>query len=128
MPSVDILLVEDVAEMRVWLTELFISDPRVSRVRYAASTWEAQNLCLRDRPGGILLDEILPGDPVGFLREEWVRAGIPVILMTGMERPQHGLPEGVRGRVIKPVLTSKTGQTRASEQTFINEVLRLFLS
>ena len=103
---VQILIVEDVESMRSFL-EVFlgaIADVKVSGV--AKNTWEARIALTRQRPDLVLLDEILPGESSLDLLKEINAHGIPVLLMTGLERPTHPLPDGACARLSKPAWDS----------------------
>ena len=68
----------------------------------AANTWEARIEVDRRRPDLVLLDEVLPGESgIDFL-QLLVQDGVPVLLITGMERASHPLPPGALGRIKKP--------------------------
>lgn len=94
-----LLIVEDVDSMRSLLEQLFAED---FRVRTARNTVEARVELLRRRPEVVLLDEILPGESSLDLLAEIKVQGLPVILMTGLENPNHPVPEGASCRLMKP--------------------------
>jgi hypothetical protein len=50
----------------------------------------------------VLLDEILPGESAGDLLAEFHTTGIPVLLLTSLEKPTHELPPEAAGRIVKP--------------------------
>ncbi|HUP57258.1 MAG TPA: hypothetical protein VM598_07375, partial [Bdellovibrionota bacterium] len=47
-------------------------------------------------------DEIIPGESATDLLSEFRSEGIPVLMLTSMLKPDHQLPEGAAGRIIKP--------------------------
>ncbi len=102
--SVSVLIVEDVEDMRLLLEEM-IRGADLLGLRLsgsASSVIEARLELDRRRPDLVLLDEILPGESSDELLADLVRDGIPVLLMTSMEEPNHALGEGALGRITKP--------------------------
>ena len=97
-----ILIVEDVEEMREMLRTFIEGLPGMKVSGLAQNGWEARLEIERRRPDLVLLDEILPGESSGDLLAELQAQGGAVLLMTGVEHPSHGIPEGARGRVSKP--------------------------
>ncbi len=97
-----ILIVEDVEEMRLMLEQLIQGMTQFRLSGSCANATEARLELTRRRPSLVLLDEILPGESSLDLLDECVSQEIPVVLTTGMERPEHPIPEGALGRVIKP--------------------------
>jgi chemotaxis response regulator CheB len=97
-----ILIVEDVDIMRQLLSDMIsgIAGLEVSGV--AQNGWEARLELTRRRPDLVLLDEILPGESAADLLAEFHATGIPVLLLTSLEKPTHELPHGAAGRIIKP--------------------------
>jgi|GEM_PF-1738241 len=97
-----ILIVDDVEEMRLMMQDLIASLPNVKVSGLASNTVEARMEILRRRPDLVLLDEILPGESsLDFLKE--IHADqIPAILMTSMENANHALPTEALGRIEKP--------------------------
>lgn len=100
--AVSILIIEDVDAMRDLLGQVVgaLEGVRVSGL--ARNGWEARIELTRRRPDLVLLDEILPGESSVDLLAEMAAVEIPVILLTGIQEPQHPLPEGVLGRLVKP--------------------------
>jgi chemotaxis response regulator CheB len=97
-----ILIVEDVDVMRQLLADMIagISGLTVSGV--AGNGWEARLELTRRRPDLVLLDEILPGESAADLLAEFHSTGIPVLLLTSIEKPTHELPPQAAGRIVKP--------------------------
>jgi chemotaxis response regulator CheB len=97
-----ILIVEDVDVMRQLLSDMVsgIAGLEVSGV--AQNGWEARLELTRRRPDLVLLDEILPGESAADLLAEFHATGIPVLLLTSLEKPTHDLPPAAAGRIIKP--------------------------
>lgn len=56
----------------------------------------------RNRPGLVLLDEVLPGESSYDLLEEWAQQEIPVILITGYFGVDRPIPPSTLGRLEKP--------------------------
>jgi response regulator of citrate/malate metabolism len=100
--KIPVLIVEDVEEMRLMMEQLINGMKRFKVSGSSGSCVEARLELTRRRPSLVLLDEILPGESSQDLLREIVQDGIPVVLMTGMENPDHGLPAGARSRLIKP--------------------------
>jgi CheY-like chemotaxis protein len=101
-PKLRILLVEDVPEMMELLVQAIESSPVLAVSGRAANTFEARQELLRRRPTLVLLDEVLPGESALDFAAELEREGIPFILITGMESPDHPVAPGARGRLQKP--------------------------
>jgi two-component system, CitB family, response regulator CitB len=97
-----ILIVEDVPEMAELIQEVVEQDDELEVSGKAATVWEARRLKQRERPDLVLLDEVLPGESAWDFAQELFEEGIPVVLMTGMETPEHRLPSGAHGRISKP--------------------------
>jgi two-component system, LytTR family, response regulator len=106
MREIRVLIVEDVDEMREYLRTFLdgfadsIGSVKVSGV--ARNVAEARQEISRNRPGVMILDEILPGESSLDLLREAREDGIPVILMTGVEHPAHPIPPEALGRLTKP--------------------------
>jgi DNA-binding NtrC family response regulator len=113
-----ILIIDDVDEMREMLTTLIdgLSGYRVSAA--CGNCAEARVEAMRRRPALILLDEILPGESSFDLLQEFVADGIPVVLMTGVENPTHGVPAGAALRVEKPGWKSLDQDAKRLEAVF----------
>jgi two-component system, OmpR family, phosphate regulon response regulator OmpR len=97
-----ILIVEDVDTMRSLLAHLVNGIPGVTVSGLARNTAEARLEVSRRRPDLVLLDEILPGESGLDLLEDLDREGIPVILLTGVEHPDHRVPAQAAMRLTKP--------------------------
>lgn len=102
MKSVRMLIVEDVDEMRELLTTMFEGVPDIRVSAKAASVTEGRRVVSRDRPDLVLLDEILPGEAALDWVPELVEQGIRVVLITGMDRPEHSVTPGASLRLAKP--------------------------
>jgi len=102
MPPRRILIVEDVDIMRQLLKDLIASIAGLEVSGVARNGWEARLELTRRRPDLVLLDEILPGESAGDLLEEFHATGIPVLLLTSLEKPTHELPPNASGRIVKP--------------------------
>lgn len=69
----------------------------------AGNVAEAQFEIRKNRPDLVLLDEVLPGESaLAFLGELSEEEQLPVILLTGLEKPEHALPAQARDRLVKP--------------------------
>ncbi len=105
LPAYRILIVEDVAEMREYLTALVKSLKGVAAVAAVSQGPDARREWTRDRPDLILLDELLPGESSGDLLLEATALGIPTLLITGIDDstlPSRPLPPAALGRLSKP--------------------------
>ena len=100
--DLEILIVEDVDTMRDLLKHVLGGIPGFCVSGSAGNGWEARIELTRRRPGLILLDEILPGESCEDLLQEFHRAKIPVILLTGVRNPAHDVPPLALGRITKP--------------------------
>ncbi|MGK5084088.1 response regulator [Bdellovibrionota bacterium FG-1] len=100
--SLAILIVEDVDTMRSLLEQVVggLEGVRVSGT--ARNGWEARRELTRRRPDWVLLDEVLPGESSLDLLKELEAQQIPVLLLTGIEKPDHSIPSGAIGRLVKP--------------------------
>jgi hypothetical protein len=97
--ELDLLLVEDVAELGEELAERLRRAPGVARVTWVADTWAARRHVERNRPSLVLCDELLPAEsPIDWVTE--LAAETPVIWMT--ETPGNGPLYGALGRIRKP--------------------------
>jgi two-component system, CitB family, response regulator CitB len=117
--ALDVLIVDDVDEMRLLLEELIAGVPGLRQSGSARNTWEARLECQRRRPGLVLLDEVLPGEASLDFWEELKRDAIPVLWVTSVENPQHGLVVGSLGRLMKP-----TWKTLARDQKSLLQILK----
>ena len=82
--ALQVLIVEDIDAMRLFLEELLSPVPGLQISGTAANGWEAQLAVSRHRPDIVLLDEVLPdGDGSVALSEFHVLSGLPVIIITG---------------------------------------------
>ena len=97
-----VLIVEDVETMQELLRYAIDQAPGFSVSGTAKNIWEARLEIERREPSLVLLDEILPGESsLDFLRELHSR-GVPTVLTTSLENPDHPLPSEAIGRWIKP--------------------------
>jgi chemotaxis response regulator CheB len=97
-----ILIVEDVDVMRQLLVDVIGAIPGLAVSGSAKNGWEARLELTRRRPDLVLLDEILPGESGAELLAEFRSTGIPVLMLTSLEKPTHDLPQGAAGRILKP--------------------------
>jgi len=111
-----ILIVEDVPEMREWLSSLIQARFPKSKIIQAESPLELRRKLERVQPDLILLDEIL-----GVGANEDLASLLPalithrVVLMSGMETSVYGersLPKHVLGRILKPNWDLGSGEER----------------
>jgi response regulator of citrate/malate metabolism len=113
---VKVLIVDDVDEMAKLMETLVSGLPGVRVLGVAPNTWEARRLAQRERPDLVLLDEILPGESSLDLLAEFMAQGVPVLMITGMEEPEHPVPAGAAGRLLKPTWkTLETDRHRIAE-------------
>jgi CheY-like chemotaxis protein len=116
----EILIVEDVPEMREWLSSLvearYKSHFPGLKITQAASAIELRRKLERSKPSLILLDEVL-----GVDTGEDLASILPalmtyrVVLMSGMESPLYetrALPGHVLGRILKPNWDQGSGEER----------------
>jgi chemotaxis response regulator CheB len=123
MPAQSLLIVEDVAEMRHFLEVCLKNLPEIKAIRLASDVPEARHAVLRKRPDVVLLDEVLPGESAYDFVEELKGDGIPVVLLTSMEKPEHEIPLSVLGRLLKPSW-DKEGE---SAESFKSELLKILI-
>jgi DNA-binding NtrC family response regulator len=97
-----VLILDDVLEMREMLETLIngFEDYKVSGA--CGNCAEVRLELTRRRPSLVLLDEVLPGESSLDLLTELVAEGIPVVMMTGMEKATHEIPPGAALRITKP--------------------------
>jgi len=88
--------------MRQLLGDMISAIPGLAVSGVAQNGWEARLELTRRRPDLVLLDEILPGESAGDLLAEFHATGIPVLLLTSLEKPTHDLPPEAAGRIVKP--------------------------
>jgi two-component system response regulator CitB len=123
--NVRVLIIEDVDEMLALMVQALEGTPGIQISGQAHNLWEARLELDRRRPDLILLDEILPGESAVDFTAEMVAEGIPVLLITSMEDPNHPLIPGAKGRVQKPgwktLSTDKTRLIRAIRLVFGSE-------
>lgn len=102
--SISILIVEDIAEMRLLMKELLQGIKELKIISLARNSAEARVEIHKRRPDLILLDEVLPGESsFEFLQEFCVVQKLPVILLTSMSEDEiRPLPPGSLGRIRKP--------------------------
>jgi DNA-binding NtrC family response regulator len=116
-----LLILEDVPEMREWLTTLIRARFPEWQVRAVETAGDFHRAIERERPDLILFDEVLgPGEDLASLLQVAASHLIPVALMTGMD-PSHRnsarLPASVLRRMIKPIWEDGSGT-----EEFLNEV------
>lgn len=99
---VNVLVVEDIEDMREMLRSLIDEMEGVRVIGAAANIWEARLEVDRRRPDLVLLDEILPGESSYDFLTEVTQNGVPCLLMTGVEESEHPLPKEAVGRIYKP--------------------------
>ena len=97
-----VLIVEDVPEMRLLMEQLINGMTKFKVSGSCANSIEARLELTRRRPDLVLLDEILPGESSTDLLQELVADGIPVVLISGVEKPTHLVPKGAKARISKP--------------------------
>ncbi len=97
-----ILIVEDIDSMRYLLQYTLERIVGLSVSGLASGVAEARRSAMRERPDLVLLDEILPGESSYDFLKELVEQKLPVVLLTGIEKPEHALPAGALGRIVKP--------------------------
>lgn len=102
----NLLILDDVAEMREWIASLITERFPEWKVRTVGSAIEFHREIERQRPDLALMDEVLgPGEDLASLLHVAENEFIPVALMTGMD-PAHRnaarLPIIVTHRMIKP--------------------------
>jgi two-component system response regulator CitB len=102
MATVRVLIVEDVDEMRLMIEQAITGMPGFKISGSARNVWDARVELGRRKPDIVLLDEILPGESSVDLLAEIRALGVPCLLMTGVENPNHPIPEGAAGRFVKP--------------------------
>src|SRR5262245_61678578 len=88
--------------MRELLDQTISGIPGLSVSGLAKNGWDARLELTRRRPDLVLLDEILPGESALDLLAEFQKTGIPVLLLTSLEKPDHEIPPGASGRLVKP--------------------------
>lgn len=116
-----ILILDDVAEMREWLSALVSERFPAWKVKVAGTAGEFHLAISRQRPTLALMDEVLgPGEDLASLLKVAETQLIPVSLMTGMD-PAHRnparIPGGVMRRMIKP-----NWDTGEGTEEFLNEL------
>jgi DNA-binding NtrC family response regulator len=90
-----VLIVDDVDEMREMLQSLVDGLEGFKVSASCSNCAEARLELTRRRPSLVLLDEVLPGESSADFLQELVADGVPVALMTGMEKPTHEVPAGM---------------------------------
>ena len=118
LSSLAILVVDDVAEMREMLRLVIESIPEVKSVVTATNTLEARLEVTRRRPSLVILDEVLPGESSLDFALELKKAGIPVLLVTGVIDRNAPIPEGAAARLFKP-----EGRQPSSDQKRFREAI-----
>ena len=99
---INVLIVEDVDEMRELLAHALKDIPELNVTGTARNTIEGRWELTRRRPDLVLLDEILPGESSLNWLEELRAQGLDVILITSLAGRTEPLPEGALGRIVKP--------------------------
>jgi response regulator of citrate/malate metabolism len=99
---ISVLIVDDVDEMRLMLEQMVQGVPSCRVSGMVRNTWEARLEIQRRRPDLVLLDEVLPGEASLDFWEELKRDEIPTLWVTSVEKPDHELPSGSLGRLVKP--------------------------
>ncbi len=110
--------------MLLLLEQVVRSSPVLEVSGLAHDTAEARMILLRKRPDLVLLDEVLPGESALDFAEELARDGIPFVLITGMENPDHPVPPQALGRLKKPEwrrLAKEQGPFTQAIVDFINQ-------
>jgi DNA-binding NtrC family response regulator len=97
-----VLILDDVLEMREMLENLINGFEGYKVSASCGNCAEVRLEMTRRRPSLVLLDEVLPGESSLDLLAELVAESIPVVMMTGMEKPTHRAPEGAALRITKP--------------------------
>ncbi len=100
--GLDLLVVEDVDEMREMLQQMLSAIPGVRNVVCAQNCGEARLELSRRRPHLVFLDEVLPGESSLDLLKELQSTPTRVVLMTGIVQADHAVPPGVVTRLFKP--------------------------
>ncbi len=98
-----VLIVEDIDAMRYMMQYTLDRVEGYEVSGMAANIWEARQEVSRERPDLIFLDEILPGESSYDFLKELQADTIDVILVTGVEKPEHAIPTGALGRIVKPL-------------------------
>lgn len=122
--SYRILIVEDVPEMREYLSQVLIRVLPGSSIQTAGSSAEFFRVAERSKPDVVFLDEVLGiGEDLSGIIERAQQMMTRVVIVTGVlasSRQHAALPGGVLGRVEKPSWDSGEG-----EKEFAVQVLRL---
>lgn len=102
MAPKQILIVEDVEEMLLLLERFIGSMAGFAVSGLARNGAQLRRELSRRKPDLVLLDEILPGESSMDLLAELRGSGIPVIVLTSVQSPEHPVPAGAFGRLTKP--------------------------
>jgi DNA-binding NtrC family response regulator len=97
-----VLILDDVLEMREMLETLINGFNGYKVSASCGNCAEVRLELTRRRPSLVLLDEVLPGESSLDLLSDLVAEGIPVMMMTGMEKATHEVPSGAAWRIVKP--------------------------
>jgi len=123
MKILRVLVVEDVEPMRLLIAETLRGIPGVEVSGTSRNVWEARLELSRRKPDLVLLDEILPGESSLDLLKEVQAQGIAVILLSGMEDPDHALPPGALMRLAKPEGRSEHDRTQIQKALRFHKLL-----
>ena len=85
----------------------------------ARNVWDAKLELSRRRPDLVILDEVLPGESSYDLLLEARGLEIPVILVTGIENPEHPLSEGAMDRLVKPTWDTWVEDQKRFQSAFV---------
>jgi CheY-like chemotaxis protein len=101
-----ILVLEDVPEMGELIRTTLVGGGPVPKeplveVTLVRTVVDAFRALLKDRPHGVLLDEIVPGENPLELLQEPALQGVPVVLITASAIAGRALPVGVLARLPK---------------------------
>jgi DNA-binding NtrC family response regulator len=113
-----ILILDDVLEMREMLETLINGFEGYKISASCGNCAEVRLELTRRRPSLVLLDEVLPGESSLDLLSELVAEGIPVVMMTGMEKATHEMPPGAALRITKPDWKTLEKEGKKLEATF----------
>jgi DNA-binding response OmpR family regulator len=113
-----VLILDDVLEMREMLETLINGFSGYKVSASCSNCAEVRLEMTRRRPSLALLDEVLPGESSLDLLAELVAEGVPVVMMTGMEKSTHEVPRGAERRITKPDWKSLDEDGKKLESTF----------
>lgn len=119
-----ILVVDDVPEMREYLSQVLARAFPGSTIQTAGSSAEFFRAVERSKPDVLFLDEVLGiGEDLSGMIEQALRSMMRVVMVTGVMASSRGhvkLPAGVLGRIEKP-----SWDTGKGEKEFLEQVLQL---